>query len=324
MLNNLGITSVRQIGKTLGIPKSTVGSFLNSYERHGTINPKRGSRPKISDEIKQNVIKGVEDDPFLPLIAQSKQFDLSHDSIRKIRHEFKYYYYDMTPVPPLTPLHIQKRIDYCNYILNNPNLTIVFTDESTICQDLAHGGIWRKRGHYPPESFYSKEAHPLSVMVWGGISKNGFRTPLIRCPRSVTALSYCQFLAEHHILALCKNALGEFTRQQDGAPSHQAVSELMKNHVPSMVAWSPHSPDLSPIERVWNYLKIKIKGKRFSSEDELFQTLVQEWNSIPNDVIQNFWESHLARCIVCKEIGGQCLNGHWKRVREVHQSYARN
>lgn len=81
MLNNLGITSVRQIGKTLGIPKSTVGSFLNSYERHGTINPKRGPRPKISDEIKQNVIKGVEDDPFLPLIAQSKQFDLSHELI---------------------------------------------------------------------------------------------------------------------------------------------------------------------------------------------------------------------------------------------------
>ena len=57
-----------------------------------------------------------------------------------------------------------------NYLQLPP---IIFTDESTICENLNEGGIWRKWGHHPPESFFEKQQHTISIMVWGELAPEG-------------------------------------------------------------------------------------------------------------------------------------------------------
>ena len=62
-------------------------------------------------------------------------------------------YFKLTPVPPLDEVHKQKRLFLCDMILTYNYLQlppIIFTDESTICENLNEGGIWRKWGHHPP------------------------------------------------------------------------------------------------------------------------------------------------------------------------------
>ena len=181
-----------------------------------------------------------------------------------------------------------------------------------------------EKGTTPPECFYVKDAHPLHVMVWGGIGPNGFKTNLIRCPKSVTAETYCQFLADSHVLFQCKSCLGDnFYWQQDGAPAHSSVADLIKQHVPNMIDWPAKSPDLSPIEQIWALIKWNLRGRSFGSEDELFAALKEEWNKLDPKQVHTLWESYWARCRVCINIGGKSLNGHWKEVHDVHNTYRR-
>lgn len=120
-------------------------------------------------------------------------------------------------------------------------------------------------------------------------------------PPSLTALSYCKLLANNHIFYQC-SSLGKYVWQQDRAPPHRAVADLIRNHVPSMIAWPAYSPDLSPIEQVWAYLKQKLRGQSFETDDQLFSKLQDEWNSIPKSLLHNIWESYYVRAKICKDI----------------------
>ena len=83
---------------------------------------------------------------------------------------------------PLTNQHIIDRIDYYKTILINGMQPIVFTDENTVVVDLSGSGIWRQRGFHSANSFYTKDHHPMHVMVWEAIGSRGFWTDLISCP----------------------------------------------------------------------------------------------------------------------------------------------
>jgi transposase len=44
----------------------------------------------------------------------------------------------------------------------------------------------------------------------------------------------------------------------------------------NLLRWPPRSPDLSPIEQIWVYLKKRLKGRRFADADELFHAIAHE------------------------------------------------
>ena len=115
--------------------------------------------------------------------------------------------------------------------------------------------------------------------------------------------------------------LGYFVWQQDGAPPHRAVADLIKPLVPCMLEWPARSPDLSPIEQIWSYLKHQLRGKTFATQDALFSALETEWNNMPVELVHNFWESYWARCKVCLYHHGAPLNGKWKEVHTIHDQY---
>ena len=294
--------SPSEISRLTEIPRTTVSSFLSSYEKHKTINPKRGRKAKIiSDDLKIQIENDLKNNPTLNIRDHSKQVNISNKSMWNLRHDLGFGFYKLTPCCELEQIHLIKRINYSQKIVNDNCLKpIIFTDESTVLLDPNRGqGIWRQKGHIPPEGYAVKNPHPLSVMVWGAIGAYGFRTNLIKCPKSVTALSYCEFLSEYHILFQCSRFFnGSYIWQQDNASPHTAVAEVLREHVPSMIDWPPKSPDLSPIEQVWDLIKDKLKGRSFKTEDELFAALEFEWNNIPNHVIHNFWSSYYARCKV--------------------------
>lgn len=66
---------------------------------------------------------------------------------------------------------------------------------------------------------------------------------------------------------------------------------------------------------------MKLANMTFKSKVELFYTLSRAWNEIPNNTINNYFTSFLARCKVCSQINGKSLNEHWKQVKEIHNQY---
>jgi mRNA-degrading endonuclease YafQ of YafQ-DinJ toxin-antitoxin module len=86
----------------------------------------------------------------------------------------------------------------------------------------------------------------------------------------------------------------------------------------NMMFWPAKSPDLSPIEQVWAYIKKKLKGRVYTSPTDLSDAISEKWTKVPQDVIKNLWDSFRARCEVCAKYHGECLNWHWKEVHEIH------
>jgi hypothetical protein len=326
-LNGLGPVG---IGREVGRPESTIRAFLKSHAKHGVLSPRRG-RP-FTQPIPSSAIDGamteLERDPHLSVRVQAQVLDdhmnLNRTRLWELRHQRGYHFYKDIPVCDLTIDHKIERVRFCANEMTHPiQMPIVFTDESTVQCNMHKGGIWRKRGVRIPEGFVVHDAHPVQVMIWGGISRDGYRTPLIRCPPSVNGGSYIQFLAENRIIFGLNQQFGvrRYIFQQDNAPAHGPHRDLLEKHM-ILLDWPAKSPDLSPIEHVWSYMKRRLHGRKFVNPDELFAALVEEWNKIPDSVIDNFVSSFHARCVVCHDIGGESLNGHWAEVRKVHHDGA--
>jgi hypothetical protein len=180
------------------------------------------------------------------------------------------------------------------------------------------GGIWRYKGEFRSEGYFPMDAHPISVMVWGGIGTDGYKTPLLMCPPRVNGETYPAMLDENQIPEMLKERYGdEYMFQQDNAPPHAAARNYLSTRLRLLPSWPAKSPDLNPIEMLWAIVKQKIRGKNFASRDLLFAGVVDVWNSISSEIIIHLTSTFASRLTVCLAHQGDCLNGHWHEVRAI-------
>ena len=149
-----------------------------------------------------------------------------------------------------------------------------------------------------------------SVMVWGCFSSNGVGD-LIRIDGIMRKEDYRRIL-EHNAIPSGLRLIGEgFVMQQDNDPKHSSklcrgylemkqTSGILKNMI-----WPAQSPDLNPIELLWEELDRKVREKATTSKEEMWNALLESWNNIQQETIKKL----IARMprIVAKVI--QCKGG---------------
>ncbi|UYV79089.1 hypothetical protein LAZ67_17001091 [Cordylochernes scorpioides] len=93
--------------------------------------------------------------------------------------------------------------------------------------------------------------------------------------------------------------------QQDNARPHTArISQQALQDV-QMLTWPPHSPDLSPIEHVWDIIGRRLHAlPQPRSEDELWQMVEREWRAILQDAIRTLIDSLPRRVAPCIAVRG--------------------
>ncbi|UYV81282.1 hypothetical protein LAZ67_20000646 [Cordylochernes scorpioides] len=97
--------------------------------------------------------------------------------------------------------------------------------------------------------------------------------------------------------------------QQDNARPHTArISQQALQDV-QMLPWPPYSPDLSPIEHVWDIIGRRLHAlPQPRSEDELWQMVEREWRAIPQDAIRTLIDSLPRRVAACIAVRGGYKN----------------
>uniref|UniRef100_A0A8R1E448 HTH_Tnp_Tc3_2 domain-containing protein n=1 Tax=Caenorhabditis japonica TaxID=281687 RepID=A0A8R1E448_CAEJA len=80
---------------------------------------------------------------------------------------------------------------------------------------------------------------------------------------------------------------------QDNGPKHTFlhVLNLFKHRRADVQAWPIQSPDLNPIEHMWEQLERRLNGIRASNANQKFAQLEAAWNSIPMTVVQTLLDS---------------------------------
>lgn len=268
-----------EMSRRLCIPESTIRSFMKRYLQTGTLNVQRGRPITITDEVRNDVVESIESQADQTLYQLSKNFSVSQTSARKLLIDNSITCQRKIPVPPLTQVHMNCRVVFCNRFTNIPfpyMPVIVFTDETSVELTRDKKICWRRRGEYLNGSLYEKAGKSKTLMVWGGISKFGFKTDIIKVEGTENSQVYIKFLKDHIIIESIQKVFGNnFFWQQDNAKPHTSLYSMreLAKMIPAILEWPAESPDLSPIENQWNFLKDKLKDIKFYNFDELYARL---------------------------------------------------
>ncbi|XKL64660.1 hypothetical protein PGB90_004746 [Kerria lacca] len=181
---------------------------------------------------------------------------------------------------------------------------ILFTDESRFSLQDPDGRVrvWRRRGErYNQQNFVQRSNFfGGSKMVWGGIQYDA-KTELHICQRpSVNADIYITDILQDHVMPFAPFVGAEFILQQDNARPHVAASTkafLGEVGIRTM-NWPACSPDLNPIEHVWDMLGRRLRNRNLQPNSllELSNALIEEWGTIAQDDIRSLIQSMPERC----------------------------
>ncbi|UYV83250.1 Transposase [Cordylochernes scorpioides] len=202
---------------------------------------------------------------------------------------------------PLTPPNRRQRLEWCR--ARSTWMTewhrVVFSDESRFClsSDSRRVRVWRRRGERsnPAAIVERPTVRQRGIMVWGAIAHDS-RSPLLRIQGTMTAQRY----------------VDDVLRPQDNARPHTARITQQALQYVQMLPWPPYSPDLSPIEHVWDIIGRRLHAlPQPRSEDELWQMVEREWRAIPQDAIRTLIDSlprRVAACIAVREFSSTSLH----------------
>ena len=188
---------------------------------------------------------------------------------------------------------------------------VLFTDESRFCLTRGDGRI---RVYHQRNERYT-EAYTLerdrfggggSVMVWGGVSQH-HRTELVVIAGNLNAVRYREDILLPHVVPFLQ-AHPDMTLQHDNATSHTArsVRDFLQDRNVSVLPWPAKSPDLNPIEHVWDLLDRRVRARAIPPRNvrELAGALVEEWGNISQQELANLVQSMRRRCTAVLNAAG--------------------
>ncbi|GFW96697.1 transposable element Tc3 transposase [Trichonephila clavipes] len=102
---------------------------------------------------------------------------------------------------------------------------------------------------------------------------------------------------------LFRGAVGDkFVFIDDNATCHRtlAIQDCLDRE------WPARSPDLNPIENVWDALGRQVAGRNYPSTNKntLIRALTEEWDKLPQQLLDNIVQSMIRRVECCITLHG--------------------
>ncbi|GFY25225.1 transposable element Tcb2 transposase [Trichonephila clavipes] len=291
-----------EVSEELGIDQSVISRLWQRFQDDGNVNRCYSTgRPRVTTPN--------EDQYLAKRNRQSKASDLSRQLssatgttvsrqtvYRRLGHIGLYARRPVRCVP-ITATHCHLRLTWSReHALGTSQQwsCVMFSGESrfSLQSDSSRTLKWRAPGtRYHQENAIERHRYGCAGwLVWGGIIL-GSRTDVHIQNITMTVHIYRDVILEQHV-RLFRGAMGaEFLFMDDHARPHRAniVYKCLQSEDIARMDWPAYSPDLNPIEHVWNMLGRRIAARQTPPTclPELRRALFDVWCNIPQDQIYN-------------------------------------
>lgn len=307
--------SQADIAERVGVSRETVNRILKRNRETGSLVPgKSTGRPRVTTQRDDRVLgrlarqdRSKSCDSLRAEWTQGRNIQASSRTVNRRLISMGYRARRCAVKPKLTPRHKRDRLAWARQYRN---LTVqhwqhvIFGDESRFLLYPVDGRLRVRRR--AGERLMDDCVQPRvaggggSVHVWGAICADG-KSQLVILDQNVTGAVYTQIL-DQNLVPWARGLFGNnFRYQDDNAPSHRArvVTTYVEEHDVNVLRQPALSPDLNPIEHLWDQLgrAIRQRDNQPSNLRELGQALLEEWHRIPAERLRELVHSMPRRLV---------------------------
>lgn len=299
---NAGQT-VTAVSRAFGCTRRTILRLADRFRQTGSVRDRpRSGRPRVTTAREDRYMTLTHlRQRHLPATVTARRYRITAQTVRnRLRarnrpiRAYRPYYGQI-----LTRAHRAARVNWCRRHLRFTRAdwnNVLFTDESRF--NLSHGDgrvrVYRRRGERFADACVLQRNRfgGGSVMIWGGIM-GGLKTRLVVVNGNLNAQGYINQILAPEAVPFIQRQAQQVTLQQDNARPHTArVTQqfLQRNNI-NVLPWPANSPDLNPIEHIWDKLGRRVHQQNLTNLQDLENALQAAWNNLTPDVIRRYVNS---------------------------------
>ena len=302
--------AVTNVARQFHCSRQTIHSLLNRYNASGIVRDRpRSGRTRATTLRTDRVITLTHlRNRFLPATVTARRYGVHAQTIINRLRQNQFPIRARRPYTGqiLTARHRAARLLWAQRHLlftRNQWNSVLFSDESRFTVSHADGRvrIYRRRNERLADCCIRERDRfgGGSIMVWGGIMGNQ-KTDLVVIQGNLNAQRYINLLTNTMLPFMQNNGPGTF--QHDNARPHTAriTTQFLNQHNVNVLPWPAVSPDLNPIEHIWDELGRRARSNhQIDTINDLRNALLLEWQHIPNALIQRYVNSMRRRILQC-------------------------
>ena len=297
------------ISRIIRKTKQTVSKWVKLTKQGRDIRTEgKGRRRTITEETENKVIQMVKENPEkVTLKKLAASVGHAQSAIGKIlaKRGFKFKPLDQSRIYEEEERAI--RVDFCKKMLDEDGKLIYrtfFSDEMGMELNKTHK---KKAWQISTEKLRKKNLLAnIKLDCWGAISAQG-ATSLEIYKKGTNGKLYRRIIESHKTEFEALYPDGEFYFIQDYHPVHRMNEDwIVQEQKIRLIKLPRRSPDLNIIEVLWVAMKKKIATDGPTSEKELRESLLRNWEILTKpERLQAFFESLHSRYLVCIAKDGQ-------------------
>lgn len=299
--------SLANIARIVGRSKTAVFQALKPEK----VLSRRGRPRKTTSRFDRLLSQKVKANPFLSCseLKVSTNAPVSTRTIMRRLQDINLNSRTPRKVPLLLKKNIKDRAKFARRHLCEVSAedrdkqweNILWSDESKVN---LFGSDAPTRVRRPPNTEF-KSRHTIktvkhgggNIKIWGCFSFNGVG-PLFWIKQTMTKEIYRNILSDVMLPYARQNMAENWKFQQDNDPKHTAkvVKKWFEDNQVTVLEWPSQSPDLNPIEHLWNDLKKRLPKYKIANQEQLWREIQKAWYDIPKSTCERLVMSMNRRC----------------------------
>lgn len=295
-LKNEGKSAV-EIANLVGRSRKLVHNAIQYVQRHETTEKiRRQPRARKTSAADDRIITRLaKSNPFITSaeirdrVARDHGIEVCSRTIRKRLNESDLRGCVAQHKPLVTKKNLKARLLFAKKYRNKPATfwrNVLWSDESKFNRFGSDGKchVWRppKQQLNPKYTVKTVKHGGGSIMVWAAFSWHGIG-PIAKIDGRMDKNLYQRILQDHMVPFAEENLPLRWNFMHDNDPKHTSklVKQWLLDQRIDVLPWPAQSPDLNPIENLWNDVEEHIKMRKPKNCSELWEAAQEGWSCIP-------------------------------------------